>query len=294
MCGIAGCLALAPSAGPDTRWVDEAAQRIAHRGPDDDGIYSDSDVALGFRRLAIIDLSPGGHQPMRSADGRYWMVYNGEIYNYIELAAQLRAQGVTLRTSSDSEVLLESYARTGKDVVRKLRGMYAFAIWDTHRRELFCARDPFGIKPFFYRHDGGTLRFASEKKALAQPGELTRLDGDAMRRYLAFQYVPAPATLTPPIRMLPPGHALTARPHRARSLPGRAGRPRGTWRSPDSGAPSSSLPLRLSPTRRAGSFRSCVTRWPFTCEATRRSARSFPVASIPPPSARLSPSAALI
>ena len=187
-------------------------QRIAHRGPDDDGIYSDSDVALGFKRLAIIDLSPGGHQPMCSADRRYWMVFNGEIYNYIELAQELRAEGVALRTSSDSEVLLETYARTGRDVVRKLRGMYAFAIWDTHRRELFCARDPFGIKPFFYRLDSGMLRFASEKKALAEPGELTRLDGDAMRRYLAFQYVPAPATLTPPIRMLPPGHVLTARP----------------------------------------------------------------------------------
>ncbi len=212
MCGIAGCLALTPSVGPDTRWVDEAAQRLAHRGPDDDGTYSDFDVALGFKRLAIIDLSPGGHQPMCSADRRYWMVYNGEIYNYIELAEELRAQGVTLRTSSDSEVLLETYARTGTDVVRKLRGMYAFAIWDSRRRELFCARDPFGIKPFFYRVDAGMLRFASEKKALAEPGELTRLDGEAMRRYLAFQYVPAPATLTPPVRMLPPGHALVARP----------------------------------------------------------------------------------
>ncbi|HUK69229.1 MAG TPA: asparagine synthase (glutamine-hydrolyzing) [Streptosporangiaceae bacterium] len=212
MCGIAGCLALAPSAGPDTRWVEEAAKRIAHRGPDDDGTYSDFDVALGFKRLAIIDLSPGGHQPMCTADRRYWMVYNGEIYNYIELAQELRAEGVRLRTSSDSEVLLETYARSGREMVSKLRGMYAFAIWDTHRRELFCARDPFGIKPFFYRFDGGMLKFASEKKALAEPGELTRLDGDAVRRYLAFQYVPAPATLTPPVRMLPPGHVLTARP----------------------------------------------------------------------------------
>ena len=227
MCGIAGCLALAGSVGPDTRWVDKAAQRIAHRGPDDDGIYSDSDVALGFKRLAIIDLSPGGHQPMCSADRRYWMVFNGEIYNYIELAQELRAEGVTLRTSSDSEVLLETYARTGREVVRKLRGMYAFAIWDTNRRELFCARDPFGIKPFFYRLNSGMLRFASEKKALAEPGELTRLDGDAMRRYLAFQYVPAPATLTPPIRMLPPGHVLTARPGSSPDDPPARGAPDG-------------------------------------------------------------------
>ncbi|HKB29247.1 MAG TPA: asparagine synthase (glutamine-hydrolyzing) [Streptosporangiaceae bacterium] len=225
MCGIAGCLALTPSAGPDTHWVDVAAKRLAHRGPDDDGSYSDYDIALGFKRLAIIDLSPGGHQPMCSADRRYWMVYNGEIYNYIELAEELRAQGVTLRTSSDSEVLLETYARTGREVVRKLRGMYAFAIWDSHRRELFCARDPFGIKPFFYRVDSGMLRFASEKKALAEPGELTRLDGDAMRRYLAFQYVPAPATLTPPIRVLPPGHALMARPGARPELPASSAAP---------------------------------------------------------------------
>ena len=225
MCGIAGCLALAPSAGPDTNWVDAAAKRIAHRGPDDDGIYSDVDVALGFKRLAIIDLSPGGHQPMCSADRRYWMVFNGEIYNYIELAEELRAQGVTLRTSSDSEVLLETYARTGREVVRKLRGMYAFAIWDSHRRELFCARDPFGIKPFFYRVDSGLLRFASEKKALAEPGELTHLDGAALRRYLAFQYVPAPATLTPPIRVLPPGHALMARPGARSEVPAAEGAP---------------------------------------------------------------------
>src|ERR671936_2245764 len=149
-----------------------AAVRVGHRGPDDEGFYSDRDIALGFKRLAVIDLSPGGHQPMRSADGRYWMVFNGEIYNYLELGDELRKRGVTLRTSSDSEVLLEAYAAYGKDFVRKLRGMFAFAIWDTERRELFCARDQFGIKPLCYAVDteGGqprSLRFASERKALA-------------------------------------------------------------------------------------------------------------------------------
>ncbi len=404
MCGIVGCLALALEADPDQGWVQTATERISHRGPDDEGFYADSDVALGFRRLAIIDLSPGGHQPMRSADGRFWMVYNGEIYNYLELGQELRQQGVALRTSSDSEVLLEMYARVGKDVVHRLRGMFAFAIWDTWTRELFCARDQFGIKPFYYTIDrepapeqdparaaaaeqpdwfggaaeqpgsagqhagwpggpaepagwpgdpgqqaewaggpaqqpgwpggpaqppdwpggpaqqpdwpggsaeqagqrggvavlesawdqppsggrhagaaarpavastpagrgggrhaagrsqpsgspagtgaggaggsgapgaggpgaGGTgagggvaahgqdvarstgtgrlLRFASERKCLASPGELSRLDGAALRRYLAFQYVPPPDALTPPIRVLPPGHAIIARP----------------------------------------------------------------------------------
>jgi asparagine synthase (glutamine-hydrolysing) len=290
MCGIVGCLAMAIDAEPDQAWVASATQRIAHRGPDDEGFYSDHDVALGYKRLAIIDLSQGGHQPMRSADGRYWMVFNGEIYNYVELGADLREQGVVLRSSSDSEVLLETYARLGKDVVHRLRGMFAFAIWDSWTRELFCARDQFGIKPFYYsvdrgllpplrhpgsvryrapapgpvaedslrdrsatprrpgrggRHkaseggdasltgrvlgplspvtDGGAelagpkrmLRFASERKALADAGELRDLDPDAVRRYMSFQYVPSPGTLTPPVRVLPPGHAIIARPGRA-------------------------------------------------------------------------------
>jgi asparagine synthase (glutamine-hydrolysing) len=308
MCGIVGCLALASDIVPDQAWVAAATARIAHRGPDDEGFYADEDVALGYKRLAIIDLSQGGHQPMRSIDGRYWMVFNGEIYNYVELGAELREQGVALRTSSDSEVLLETYARVGKDVVRRLRGMFAFAIWDNRTHELFCARDQFGIKPFYYRLDprpgadatfgwpeaaasgpvrgpgegsptsglagsitsrrrppgagrygpsrngdaalaslvprslsavaqsdsgplgrharafgaadggagqerpDGMLRFASERKALADPGELRDLDPDALRRYLSFQYVPPPDTLTPPVQVLPPGHAMIARP----------------------------------------------------------------------------------
>ena len=290
MCGIVGCLALALEAEPDSSWVATATERISHRGPDDEGFYADNDVALGYKRLAIIDLSQAGHQPMQSADGRYWMVFNGEIYNYVELGRELLEQGVVLRSSCDSEVLLETYARAGKDVVHKLRGMYAFAIWDSWTQELFCARDQFGIKPFYYRLDqtpqpepgrssgrhaaggpddgngdaealpaggpddwftphprqggagrhaadpardagltgrlprspsamGGTpsrpermLRFASERKALADPGELRALDHDALRRYLAFQYVPPPGTLTPPIQVLLPGHAMIARP----------------------------------------------------------------------------------
>src|SRR5215831_14667197 len=155
MCGIAGCLALALEAEPDQAWLTRALDRICHRGPDDDGVYADLDVALGFRRLSILDLSLAGHQPMRSADGRFWMVFNGEIYNYVELGAELQEQGVVLRSTGDAEVLLEAYALVGKDVVHRLRGMYAFAIWDTWTRELFCARDPFGIKPFYYRVDRG-------------------------------------------------------------------------------------------------------------------------------------------
>ncbi len=220
MGGITGCLALADGAGPDTEWVGRGALRIAHRGPDDQGFFTDTALAFGFRRLAVIDPSPAGRQPMQSADGRYVMVFDGEIYNYVELAQRLAARGVQLRGRSNAEVLLEMYAWVGKDVVRQLRGMYAFAIWDRRDRELFCARDPFGIKPFFYAlttgahrpRSGPQLRFASERKALAGSGEVTAIDPDALRRYLSFQYVPAPATLVPPARSLPPGHVLIARP----------------------------------------------------------------------------------
>ena len=218
MGGMTGCLALADGAGPDTEWVGRAVLRVAHRGPDDEGFFADPDLALAFKRLAVIDLSPGGRQPVYSADGRYVMVFDGEIYNYVELAQRLTARGVELRTRSGAEVLIEMYAWLGRDVVRQLRGMYAFAIWDRRTRELFCARDPFGIKPFFYaltaggRRAGPQLRFASERKALADAGEVSAIDPDALRRYLSFQYVPAPATLVPPARSLPPGHVLIARP----------------------------------------------------------------------------------
>ena len=220
MCGITGCLALADGAGPDTEWVGRAAMRVAHRGPDDEAFFADQHLALGFRRLAVIDTSAAGRQPMQSADGRFVLVFDGEIYNVAELAQRLHARGVRLRSRSAAEVLLEMYAWLGKDVVRQLRGMYAFAIWDRRNLELFCARDPFGIKPFFYAlttgghrpRSGPQLRFASERKALAGPGEVTTIDPDALRRYLSFQYVPAPATLVPPARALPPGHVLIARP----------------------------------------------------------------------------------
>lgn len=246
MCGITGCLVLAENASPDDEWVGKATRRLAHRGGDDVGFYSDAQLALGCVRLASIDVSQAGQQPVRSADGRYVMVFDGVIYNYPELADRLRARGIRLRGRSDSEVLVETYALDGKNALRLLRGMYAFAIWDTKNRELLCCRDPFGIKPLYYAigaeaagRPGGTasqmtepggghvhiqpshepahgpgrqFKFASERKALAAPGEVTALDPNALRRYLSFQYVPPPATMTPPVRSLPPGHFLVARP----------------------------------------------------------------------------------
>ena len=223
MSGIAGCLTLAATGGAaraEAEWTRRATARLIHRGPDDDGYFTDPYLALGFRRLAVIDLAE--RQPVESSDGRFVAVIDGEIYNYAELAGKLRMRGVPLRSGSVAEVLVEMYAWLGRDVVRQLRGMYAFTVWDRRDRELFCARDPFGIKPFYYALTAGRgsdagghgpqLLFASERKALLGAGEVSTLDSDALRRYLSFQYVPAPATLTPPVRALPPGHVLIARP----------------------------------------------------------------------------------
>ena len=227
MSGIAGCLALAGGSRPDADWVLRAVRQMAHRGPDDEQVASDGPVTLGARRLAVIDQSAAGRQPMRSADGRYVIVYNGEIYNYGELAQRLHARGVVLRGRSDTEVLLETYAAEGRDALRRLRGMFAFAIWDAGTGELFCARDPFGVKPLYYMlaEGGRQFRFASERKALLGPGEVQVIDPDALRRYLSFQYVPAPSTMTPPVACLPAGCSLLVRPGAPLERPTRYWRP---------------------------------------------------------------------
>jgi asparagine synthase (glutamine-hydrolysing) len=213
---------------------------MAHRGPDDEHAISDGPVTLGARRLAVIDPSAAGRQPMRSADGRYTIVYDGEIYNYGELARQLSVRGVALRGGSDTELLLETYAAEGREALRRLRGMFAFAIWDAGAGELFCARDPFGIKPLYYTlADGGRqFRFASERKALLGPGEVSVIDPDALRRYLSFQYVPAPSTMTPPVTCLPPASFLVVRPGEPAERPSRYWRPvLRSARSPDPETP---------------------------------------------------------
>ena len=224
MCGITGCLALADGAGPDTEWVGRAAMRIAHRGPDDEGFYADHDVALGYKRLAIIDLSPAGRQPMQSADGRYWMVFDGEIYNYVELGQRLHARGVRLRSRSAAEVLLEIYAWLGKDVVRQLRGMYAFAIWDRRTRELFCARDPFGIKPFYY-----ALTTGGQPAQVRAPAQVRLRAQGAGRPGRADRHRPGRAAPVPglPVRARAghpdpagPGAAARARADRPAGRPG--------------------------------------------------------------------------
>jgi asparagine synthase (glutamine-hydrolysing) len=181
---------------------------LEHRGPDGEGYYLDQDVALGHRRLSIIDLETG-QQPMSTADGRYTTVFNGEIYNFRELRRELEGQGVRFRTHSDTEVLLEAYAAWGRAALEKLRGMFAFAVWDGKERRLFAARDRLGVKPLYYALLSDELIFASEMKGLlAHPGIRRELDYAALDDFLTYLYVPAPRTIFRGISELPPAHWL--------------------------------------------------------------------------------------
>lgn len=184
---------------------------ISHRGPDDDGYYTDDFVRFGFRRLSIIDLE-SGNQPLSYQDGRYWIVFNGEIYNYIELKEELQEAGFTFKTTSDTEVVLAYYLYKKEQALKDLRGMFAFVIWDKENREMFAARDPFGIKPFFYREDEEGLFLASEKKSLLSGYSAAPLNREALQHYFTYQFVPEPFSLTEQIRRLEPGHYMTKKP----------------------------------------------------------------------------------
>jgi asparagine synthase (glutamine-hydrolysing) len=207
MCGIAGIYV---SDGAAPREVDVAAmlETIVHRGPDDRGIYRDGPLAFGNQRLSILDLA-GGHQPITNEDGSVVVVFNGEIYNYRELAAHLRARGHVFRTDSDTEVLVHLYEEFGDGCVTELRGMFAFAIWDVKRRRLLLARDRIGIKPLYWADDGRRLLFGSEIKALLRHRSLgARIDLDALAAFMLLRYVPAPRTMFDSVHSLPPGHLL--------------------------------------------------------------------------------------
>jgi asparagine synthase (glutamine-hydrolysing) len=181
MCGIAGHVG--PTEG---ELLPAMLGLLKHRGPDDSGIYSSDDVGLGMTRLAIIDLVTG-QQPMSDPAGRYWIVFNGEIYNFRQLRKTLEAEGCTFRTRSDTEVILQSYIAWGEACVERLRGMFTFAIWDTVRRRLVLARDRLGKKPLYYWHQGHLFLFASEPKALlCHPAVSRALDWPAFQHYLAF------------------------------------------------------------------------------------------------------------
>jgi len=209
MCGIAGIYAYGAS-GPS---VDEAElsrirEQMIARGPDGAGIWLSKDkrVGLAHRRLAIIDLSPAGAQPMHDSDTGNWIVFNGEIYNHVELRTKLNNEGIISKSHSDTEVLLKLYAQKGPAMLNMLRGMYAFAIWDSSKREMFIARDPFGIKPLYISNDGNTLRFASQVKALLAGQVDNRPEPAGHVGFLLWGSVPEPYTLYRGIRALAPGH----------------------------------------------------------------------------------------
>ena len=210
MCGIAGICQvdaspLTPEAG---QWVKAMTDRMSHRGPDGEGQWSSGPVFLGHRRLSIIDLSGGG-QPMHSADGQMTVTFNGEIYNYAELKEQLTALGGQFQTSSDTEVILEGYRIWGPDCLARFDGMFAFALWDNQQRRLFCARDRFGKKPFFYTVQHGRLYFASELTGIEQLRHLSlTMNPQAVMRYLAYEYVPTPHSVYTEVQSLPPSHML--------------------------------------------------------------------------------------
>ena len=209
MCGITGFFDLdgQPASPVVLRRMTDA---VAHRGPDGEGYYTDGGVALGHRRLSIIDLSAAGQQPMQSSDGRYVITYNGEVYNFQELRVELEALGARFRSRTDSEVLLNAFLHWGPRAVERFNGMFALAIWDRIDRTLFVARDRYGIKPLYYAWAGRTFVFGSEVKALLQhPGVTAKLDKDALVEYLTFQNYLSYRTLFAGVRLLPPGTHLT-------------------------------------------------------------------------------------
>jgi asparagine synthase (glutamine-hydrolysing) len=209
MCGIAGKLCFDPDRPVPRALLDRMGGALAHRGPDDAGIHCAGPVGLAHRRLSIIDLSPAGHQPMSNEDGTIWIVFNGEIYNFLSLRPALEARGHRFRSQTDTEVLLHLYEELGQDCVEPLRGMFAFAIWDAPRRRLLLARDRLGAKPLCYQVDGQALRFASEVKAILQdPAVEVRPDPQGIAEYLTFGYVTGASSAFQGIRRLPPAHRL--------------------------------------------------------------------------------------
>ncbi len=193
------------------RWAgnfDTALDSLVSRGPDERGVWGEEDIRLGHRRLSIIDLQHG-QQPMLSADGRYALVYNGEIYNFQTIRDELASLGRTMRTHCDTEVLLEGYAQWGRGVLDRLDGMFAFVVWDRHEKTLFAARDRFGIKPLYYSSQGGFITSSTLRPFFELEGFPKRMDYEALREYLAVQSIPAPLTILRDVRALPPASWLS-------------------------------------------------------------------------------------
>ena len=209
MGGICGIVNVSREERVDAATLTRMRDVLAHRGPDDAGSYIDGPVALGHRRLSIIDLTAGGHQPMASPDGSRWLVFNGEIYNYLELRRDYLGAYPAV-SSSDSEVILHMYDAFGDDCVKYFNGMFAFAIWDSRARRLFLARDRVGVKPLYYTAQNGVFLFASEIKSLLQHDRVTvEIDPTAIDEFMTFGYVQSPKTIFRNIFRVPEGHTLT-------------------------------------------------------------------------------------
>ena len=211
MCGICGKMNLRPSSPVNREDLVKMTGVITHRGPDDEGCYVAGNIGLGFRRLSIIDLKTG-HQPLANEDDSVWIAFNGEIYNHQELRRELLDKGHIFKTQTDTETIIHLYEEYGRDSVRRLRGMFGFAIWDSRTQTLFCARDRFGIKPFFYYLDNSRFLFGSEIKSILQDRNVDRqLSLQALDYYLAFGYTPRDRTIFEHIKKLEPAHTLEIR-----------------------------------------------------------------------------------
>src|SRR5437867_5501553 len=209
MCGICG-VARAGDRHPvgETTLV-AMRDALEHRGPDDAGHHLSPGIALGSRRLAILDLSRRGRMPMSTPDGRYWIVYNGEVYNYRELRTELQARGYNFRSDTDTEVVLNLYVDQGPEMLGRLNGMFAFAVWDGRERTLFLARDRLGVKPLYYAVAHDRLYFASEEKALFAAGLRAEFDPEVWEELLCFRHVAGESTPYAGVKRLLPGHSLT-------------------------------------------------------------------------------------
>jgi asparagine synthase (glutamine-hydrolysing) len=255
MCAILGLIRRKPVGELQVR---RALNTMSHRGPDDDGVQQlpqpdGTSVWLGHKRLSILDLSPRGHQPMTDPQERFWIVFNGEIYNFKELRGRLRRHGCSFHTDCDTEVILRAYEVWGEECLQRLNGMFAFAIWDDRDKTLFMARDRLGVKPLYYLEWPDGIAFASEIKGLLQLPDVPReLNRDALPKYLAFLWVPDPHTLFRGIKKLPPAHRLLWRDGSARvaewwdaPLQGSAGKPQREWVQSVQRALSESVEKRL-------------------------------------------------
>jgi asparagine synthase (glutamine-hydrolysing) len=205
MCGIVGLIS---SQLDLQQTLHNMCESIRHRGPDDEGLACQGKIGIGMRRLSIIDLS-GGHQPIYNEDGRFAIVFNGEIYNYVELYDELQQLGHVFQTHSDTETIVHAYEEWGPDCLQRLNGMFAFAIWDRVKGQLFIVRDRLGKKPLYYRYQDGLFAFASEVRALKQIPDLSwTVDLEAVHHYLSLQYIPTPLSIYREVRKLPPAHWL--------------------------------------------------------------------------------------